>query len=71
MRNILNFLFLALGLLFLISALALLFGLTSRISYEIFFGIETSKTGYIAYKLIVGALLVFVALLDLRKGKRT
>ncbi len=69
MRNILNFFFIALGLLFLISALALLFGFTSRISYEILFGLETSKAWYISYKLTVGALLVFVAFLDLRKGK--
>ncbi|MEN8789999.1 MAG: hypothetical protein ABF295_10825 [Flavobacteriaceae bacterium] len=69
MRKVLNYLFLALGLIILISALALLFGFTSRVSYEIFLGIEVSKTGYIVYKLILGTVLVLVSFMDLRKSK--
>jgi len=71
MRKVLNYFFLALGLVILISAILLLLGFTSRVSYEIFFGIETSKAGYIVYKLILGTVLVLVSLMDLRKSKNT
>ena len=70
MKQFLNYLFLVLGLVFMISGLALLLGYNSRVSYEIFFGIETSKTGYVIYKLTVGLVLLFVAIADLRKGKK-
>ncbi len=69
MRKVLNYFFLAVGAVILVSVLALVFGFTSRVSYEIFFGIETTKIGYIAYKLVLGTVLVLVSLMDLRKAK--
>jgi len=70
MRRAINYFFLILGLVYMISGLLLLFNVYNRETYEIFFGIELSKTAYIAYKVLLGALFLVVAIIDQqRRGK--
>jgi hypothetical protein len=68
-RKALNYFFLLLGLVYIISALVLLFGPAGSSSYEAFFGWELSTANYILYKLFVGSILIVVAVLDMRKSK--
>ncbi len=70
MRKIINFIFICLGIVYVISAILLAFNVYVRDSYEMFFGIELSRPGYILYKAILGLLLIAIAGIDqLRKGR--
>ncbi len=69
MKKAIGLFFLFLGVVYLVSALLLLFGATERASYDIFFGIEVSRSTYIVYKLLIGAVLVLVAYLDLKRKR--
>ena len=66
MRKIINYIFLVLGLVYMISGLLLLFQRDTQETYSLFFGLELSKNGYMLYKVLVGAVLVLITIVDLR-----
>ena len=68
MRRVVNYIFMGLGLLYMISGIVLLFQSSGPDEYSVFFGVELSKEYYVLYKSVIGALLIAVALIDLRKG---
>ena len=70
MRRIFNYIFLVLGLVYMISGLLLLFSESIEDTYTVFFGLELSKNGYVAYKTVIGALLVIISIIDLRFGQK-
>lgn len=70
MRRIVNYIFLVLGLVYMISGLLLLFSESIEDTYTVFFGLELSKNGYVAYKTVIGALLVIISIIDLRFGQK-
>ena len=70
MRRIINYIFLVLGLVYMISGLLLLFSESIEDTYTVFFGLELSKNGYVAYKTVIGALLVIISIIDLRFGQK-
>lgn len=69
MRKAINYFFMALGLVYAVSGLFLIFNSGGEATYELFFGLELSKWGYIAYKMVVGIILTLVAIIDLRRNK--
>ena len=72
MKKVIDFIFLFLGMVYLVSALILLFGKADPHNYEIFFGIELNRASYITYKMIIGVILIVVSSVDLlRKYKRS
>ena len=66
MRRVVNYVFLVLGLIYMISGLLLLFQQNTQETYTVFFGFELSKNGYVLYKVLVGVLLVLITIVDLR-----
>ena len=66
MRKVVNYIFLVLGLVYMISGLLLLFQQDTQDTYSVFFGWELSKNGYVLYKVLVGAVLVLITIVDLR-----
>lgn len=70
MRRIVNYIFLVLGLVYMISGLLLLFQQDNQEIYTVFFGLELSKNGYVLYKVLVGALLVLITIVDLRMARK-
>ena len=70
MRKIVNYIFLVLGLVYMISGLLLLFQQDTQEIYTVFFGLELSKNGYVLYKVLVGALLVLITIVDLRMARK-
>lgn len=71
MRKIINYFFLVLGLVYMISGLLLLFQTTSQETYRVFFGVELSKTAYVIYKVIVGGVLVLITIADLKYRRKS
>ena len=70
MRKIVNYIFLVLGLVYMISGLLLLFRQETQDVYSVFFGFELSRNGYVLYKVIVGAVLVLITIVDLRQARK-
>ena len=70
MRKIVNYIFLVLGLVYLISGLLLLFREETLEVYKVFFGFELSRNGYVLYKVLVGAVLVLITIVDLRQARK-
>ena len=68
MRRIVNYIFLVLGFVYMISGLLLLFRQETQEVYTVFFGFELSKNGYVLYKVLVGILLVLITIVDLRRA---
>lgn len=69
MRKAINYFFMVLGLVYAVSGLILIFNSNGEETYEVFFGLELSKLGYITYKVVIGIMLLMVAIVDLRKNK--
>ena len=70
MRRTVNYIFLLLGIVYMISGLLLLFRQESQEIYTVFFGFELSENGYVLYKVLVGAVLVLISIIDLRQARR-
>ena len=70
MRKIVNYIFLVLGFVYMISGLLLLFRQETQDVYTVFFGFELSKSGYVLYKVLVGAILVLITIVDLRQAHK-
>ncbi len=67
MRKVINYFFVCLGIVYVISAILLAFNVYARESYEMFFSIELSRSGYILYKALLGLLLITIAVIDQRR----
>ena len=70
MRKTVNYIFLVLGLVYMISGILLMFEQYPQDTYSIFFGLELSKNGYMLYKVLVGAVLVLITIVDLRLANK-
>ena len=69
MRKFVNYFFLVLGVIYVISGFLLLFQQESQEVYSVFFGFELSLNGYVIYKTLVGSVLIMITIIDLRRNR--
>ena len=69
MRKFVNYFFLVLGVIYVLSGFLLLFQQESQEVYTVFFGFELSRNGYILYKTLIGAVLILITIVDLRRNR--
>ena len=69
MRKFVNYFFLILGVIYVLSGLLMLFQQEDQEVYTVFFGFELSRNGYIIYKTLIGLVLILITIVDLRRNR--
>ena len=67
MNKFLNYFFAILGIIFIFKGIGIIIDGDPQAKYELFFGIQLSKTAYVIYELIIGVALLLTSAKALRR----